>query len=109
MRFTAPNPPVRPHWRCTFVAEAQKRGGEAAFVDAEHALDPVYAAALGVDTDNLLVSQPDTGEQALEITEALVRSGAVDVGGCGLRGRAGSRAGDRGRNGRQPLSAFRRV
>ena len=61
------------------VAEAQKRGGEAAFVDAEHALDPVYAAALGVDTANLLVSQPDTGEQALEITDALVRSGAVDV------------------------------
>ena len=61
------------------VAEAQKRGGEAAFVDAEHALDPVYAAALGVDTDNLLVSQPDTGEQALEITDALVRSGAIDA------------------------------
>ena len=61
------------------LAEAQKRGGEVAFVDAEHALDPVYAAALGVDTDNLLVSQPDTGEQALEITDALVRSGAVDV------------------------------
>ncbi len=61
------------------LAEAQKRGGEVAFVDAEHALDPVYAAALGVDTDNLLVSQPDTGEQALEITEALVRSGAVDA------------------------------
>ena len=61
------------------LAEAQKRGGEVAFVDAEHALDPVYAAALGVDTDNLLVSQPDTGEQALEITDALVRSGAVDA------------------------------
>ena len=61
------------------VAEAQKRGGEAAFVDAEHALDPVYAAALGVDIDNLLVSQPDTGEQALEITDALVRSGAIDA------------------------------
>ena len=61
------------------LAEAQKRGGEVAFVDAEHALDPVYAAALGVDTDNLLVSQPDTGEQALEICEALVRSGAVDA------------------------------
>ena len=61
------------------LAEAQKRGGELAFVDAEHALDPVYAAALGVDTDNLLVSQPDTGEQALEITDALVRSGAVDA------------------------------
>ena len=61
------------------VAEAQKRGGEVAFVDAEHALDPVYAAALGVNTDDLLVSQPDTGEQALEITDALVRSGAIDV------------------------------
>ena len=61
------------------AAEAQKRGGIAAFVDAEHALDPVYAKALGVDIDNLLVSQPDSGEQALEITEALVRSGAVDV------------------------------
>ncbi|MDE1161419.1 MAG: recombinase RecA [Acidobacteriaceae bacterium] len=61
------------------IAEAQKAGGLAAFVDAEHALDPVYAKKLGVDVDNLLVSQPDYGEQALEITEALVRSGAVDV------------------------------
>ena len=61
------------------VAEAQRRGGEAAFIDAEHALDPNYAQALGVQTENLLISQPDTGEQALEITEALVRSGAVDV------------------------------
>ena len=61
------------------LAEAQKIGGEVAFVDAEHALDPVYAAALGVDTENMLVSQPDTGEQALEITDALVRSGAVDA------------------------------
>ena len=61
------------------VAEAQKLGGTAAFIDMEHALDPVYAARLGVDIDNLLVSQPDTGEQALEITETLVRSGAVDV------------------------------
>ena len=61
------------------LAEAQKQGGEVAFVDAEHALDPIYAAALGVDIDNLLVSQPDTGEQALEITDALVRSGAVDA------------------------------
>ena len=61
------------------LAEAQKRGGEVAFVDAEHALDPIYAAALGVDTDSMLVSQPDTGEQALEITDALVRSGAVDA------------------------------
>ncbi len=61
------------------IAEAQKMGGEAAFIDAEHALDPVYAKKLGVDIDNLIVSQPDTGEQALEITEALVRSGALDV------------------------------
>ncbi|HEX7958673.1 MAG TPA: recombinase RecA [Terriglobales bacterium] len=61
------------------VAEAQKHGGMAAFVDAEHALDPVYAKKLGVDVDNLLVSQPDYGEQALEITETLVRSGAIDV------------------------------
>ena len=61
------------------IAEAQKMGGEAAFIDAEHALDPVYAKHLGVDIDNLIVSQPDTGEQALEITEALVRSGAIDV------------------------------
>lgn len=61
------------------VAEAQKAGGEAAFIDAEHALDPVYAKALGVNIENLIVSQPDTGEQALEIAEALVRSGAIDV------------------------------
>ena len=61
------------------VAEAQKLGGDAAFIDAEHALDPVYAAALGVDIDSLLVSQPDDGEQALEITEYLARSGALDV------------------------------
>ena len=61
------------------VAEAQKAGGEAAFIDVEHALDPVYAKALGVDIDSLLVSQPDTGEQALEIAEALARSGAIDV------------------------------
>lgn len=61
------------------VAEAQKQGGCAAYIDAEHALDPVYAKALGVDIDNLIVSQPDTGEQGLEIAEALVRSGAIDV------------------------------
>ena len=61
------------------VAQAQKRGGEVAFVDAEHALDPDYAARIGVDIDSMLVSQPDTGEQALEITDALVRSGALDA------------------------------
>ena len=61
------------------VAEAQKLGGEAAFIDAEHALDPIYAENLGVNIDDLIVSQPDTGEQALEITEQLIRSGALDV------------------------------
>ncbi|MBT7483665.1 recombinase RecA [Candidatus Peregrinibacteria bacterium] len=61
------------------IAEAQKQGGQAAFVDAEHALDPLYARKIGVDTDNLLISQPDNGEQALEITETLVRSNAVDI------------------------------
>lgn len=61
------------------IAEAQKLGGYAAFIDAEHALDPSYARALGVDVDNLILSQPDTGEQALEITEALIRSGAIDI------------------------------
>ena len=61
------------------LAQAQKQGGEVAFVDAEHALDPSYARALGVNIEDMLISQPDTGEQALEITEALVRSGAVDV------------------------------
>jgi recombination protein RecA len=61
------------------IAEAQKKGGQCAFVDAEHALDPQRAEILGVDLDNLLMSQPDTGEQALEITETLIRSGAIDV------------------------------
>ncbi|MEA2024906.1 MAG: recombinase RecA, partial [Actinomycetota bacterium] len=61
------------------VAEAQRTGGLAAFIDAEHALDPVYARAIGVDVDELLISQPDTGEQALEITDMLIRSGALDV------------------------------
>ena len=61
------------------IAEAQKLGGQAAFIDAEHALDPAYARKLGVDVDNLLVSQPDNGEQALEIAETLIRSGGVDI------------------------------
>jgi recombination protein RecA len=61
------------------IAEAQKKGGTAAFIDAEHALDPVYAANLGVNIDELLLSQPDTGEQGLEIAEALIRSGAIDI------------------------------
>src|SRR3954463_2367057 len=61
------------------VAEAQRNGGICAYIDAEHAMDPVYAAAIGVDVDELLISQPDTGEQALEITDMLIRSGAIDV------------------------------
>ncbi len=61
------------------IAEAQRNGGTAAFVDAEHALDPAYAKKLGVDIDELIVSQPDTGEQALEITDTLIRSNAIDV------------------------------
>jgi recombination protein RecA len=61
------------------IAQAQQEGGMAAFIDAEHALDPLYARKLGVDINNLLVAQPDSGEQALEITEALVRSGAIDI------------------------------
>ena len=61
------------------VAEAQKKGGIAAYIDAEHALDPIYAKKLGVDIDEMLISQPDTGEQALEITDTLVRSGGVDI------------------------------
>ena len=61
------------------VAEVQKNGGIAGFIDAEHALDPVYASNIGVDIDNLYISQPDNGEQALEITETMVRSGAVDI------------------------------
>src|SRR5690554_6107500 len=62
------------------IAEAQKLGGTCAFVDAEHALDPIYAAKLGVNVDDLIISQPDTGEQALEVTDMLVRSGAVEIG-----------------------------
>ena len=81
------------------AAEAQKKGGEVAFVDAEHALDPTYARALGVNIDDMLISQPDTGEQALEITEALVRSGAIDV--IVVDSVAALVPRDRGRNGRQ--------
>jgi recombination protein RecA len=61
------------------VAEAQRNGGSCAYIDAEHAMDPVYARAIGVDVDELLISQPDTGEQALEITDILIRSGSLDV------------------------------
>ena len=83
------------------IAEAQKRGGMAAFIDAEHALDAVYAGKLGVDIDNLLVSQPDSGEQALEIAEMLVRSDAVDVIVDRLGGRPRPPRRDRGRDGRR--------
>jgi hypothetical protein len=78
-KSTGLNPRARPRWRCTRSPKAQKKGGICAFVDAEHALDPVYARKLGVNIDDLLISQPDTGEQALEIADTLVRSGAIDV------------------------------
>ena len=77
--LSARNRQARPRWRCMSSPRSQKKGGTAAFVDAEHALDPVYAGKLGVDINELLVSQPDTGEQALEITDTLVRSGGVDI------------------------------
>ena len=82
------------------IAEAQKMGGEAAFIDAEHALDPVYAKHLGVNIDDLIVSQPDTGEQALEITEALVRSGAIRCYSCRLSSSISSKSRNRWRYGR---------
>ncbi len=78
-RSTVRNPPVKPPLTLQVIAAAQREGKTCAFIDAEHALDPVYARKLGVDIDNLLCSQPDTGEQALEICDALARSGAVDV------------------------------
>ncbi len=78
-RSTGRSPPVRPPWPCTSWPRPRSAGGEVAFIDAEHALDPTYARALGVDIDSMLISQPDTGEQGLEICEALVRSGAIDV------------------------------
>ena len=78
-RSTARSPPARRPWRCTRWPTPRRAGGIAAFIDAEHALDPEYAKALGVDTDALLVSQPDTGEQALEIADMLIRSGALDI------------------------------
>ena len=70
---------ARPRSRCTSSPRRRRSGGICAFIDAEHALDPVYASKLGVDVDDLLISQPDTGEQALEIADTLVRSGAIDV------------------------------
>jgi recombination protein RecA len=84
------------------VAEAQKKGGICGFIDAEHALDPVYARKLGVDIDNLLISQPDTGEQALEITDTLVRSGALRCAGDRFGGGTDAAGRARGRDGRQP-------
>ena len=82
------------------IAEAQQRGGICAFIDMEHALDPTYAARCGVDIDNLYVSQPDTGEQALEIAEALIRSGTMDCRRGRLRRGAGAAGGDRRGDGR---------
>ena len=88
------------------VAEAQRNGGTCAYIDAEHAMDPVYAKAIGVDIDELLISQPDTGEQALEIADMLIRSGALDVVG-GRRGfhRRVERVGRARRHGRQECAA----
>ena len=78
-KFTVPNLRVKPPFLFISLQKLQKQGGIAAFIDAEHALDPVYAANLGVDLDNLYVSQPDNGEQALDIADYLVDSGAVDL------------------------------
>ena len=91
------------------VAEVQKRGGIAGFIDAEHALDPVYAKNIGVDIDNLYISQPDNGEQALEITETMVRSGAVDIIIVDSVAALGSEGGDRRRYGRLPRRTYRHV
>ena len=91
------------------VAEAQKMDGMAAFIDAEHALDPVYARDLGVDIDNLYVSQPDNGEQALEICEALVRSGAIDIIVVDSVAALVPKNGNRRRDGRKLSSACRRA
>ena len=89
------------------VANAQKGGGICAFVDAEHALDPAYARKLGVDLDDLLVSQPDSGEQALEIAEMLVRSNSIDIDGGGFRSGPGAAGGARRRNGGLPRRSSR--
>ena len=78
-RFSGRSLPAKPRSRLQVIAQAQAAGGTAAFIDAEHALDPTYARALGVDVDNLLVSQPDYGEQALEITSSLIASNVIDV------------------------------
>ena len=90
------------------IAEAQKAGGICAFVDAEHALDPIYARKLGVNVDDLLISQPDAGEQALEITDTLVRSGAIDIAGRGFGRSAGAARRTRRRDGRFACPACRR-
>ena len=90
------------------IAEAQRRGGICAFIDAEHAMDPQYARRIGVNIDELLVSQPDTGEQALEIAELLIRSGALDVVAVDSVAALDAEGRDRGRDGRQRTSASRR-
>ena len=89
------------------IAEAQRAGGTCAFIDAEHALDPGYARKLGVNVDDLLISQPDAGEQALEITDTLVRSGAIDVLVIDFGRRPGAARRTRRRNGRQPYGPAR--
>jgi recombination protein RecA len=79
LKFMVRNRLVKPRLTMHAIAEAQKKGGLAAFIDAEHAFDKTYAEKLGIDTENLLISQPDNGEQALEIAEHLIRSGAIDI------------------------------
>ena len=79
LKFTVQNLPAKQHFCLSVIAEAQRKGGNAVFVDVEHALDPRYAKIVGVDLDNLMVSQPESGEDALNITETLIRSGAIDV------------------------------
>ena len=106
-RSTGRKARARRRWRCTSIAEAQKNGGICAFIDAEHALDPIYARKLGVNLDDLLISQPDTGEQALEIADTLVRSGAIDVLVIDSVAALTPQGRTRGRDGRQPCPACR--
>ena len=108
-RSTGRSPPARPRSRCTSSPRPRTLGGIAAFIDAEHALDPIYARKLGVNIDELLISQPDTGEQALEIAETLVRSNAVDVIVDRLGRRAGAAGRARRRHGRLPAGLQARL
>ena len=101
-KSTARKARARPRWRCTSSPRRRSTGGTCAFIDAEHALDPGYAKKLGVNIDDLLISQPDAGEQALEIADTLVRSGAIDVLVVDSRRGPGAAGRARRRDGRQP-------